>query len=134
MGIPPFPNLAMRLCHFATQQKSIAIAHGTVMTVCRSFRQEPINDLSSRRFTQPGVASIIRGATWVGGMSDLLAHMMTWLGAALADGSAFFLLCLLLFATVILNRLTGVSDPPRMAGNFCSLVVGAALGPLLLPD
>ena len=59
-------------------------------------------------------------------MSDLLTH--------LANGGAFFLLCLLLFATVILNLLTGVSDMPRMAANFCSLTAGAILGPVFFPN
>lgn len=67
-------------------------------------------------------------------MSGLLAHLFVWFGAAFTDGSAFFFLCLLLFATIILNQLTGASDLPRMAGNFCSLAAGAALGSVLIPD
>ncbi|QIG48100.1 hypothetical protein G5V57_10410 [Nordella sp. HKS 07] len=67
-------------------------------------------------------------------MSDLLTHLWTWLGAPLADGDAFFFLCLLLFATMILNFLTGVSDLPSMVGNFCSLAVGATLGLFLFPN
>ncbi len=67
-------------------------------------------------------------------MSDLLAQLLTWPGTALPDGGAFFFLCLLLFATIILNQLTGASDLPRMIANFCSLAVGAVLGPFFFPD
>lgn len=67
-------------------------------------------------------------------MVDLLAPFLTWLWSALLDGSALFLLMLLLAATIVLNLLTDASDTPRMAGNFLSLTLGAFLGFHLFPD
>lgn len=67
-------------------------------------------------------------------MVDLLALLLAWFWSALADGSALFLLTLLLAATIILNQLTDASDVPRMAGNFASLALGAFLGLHLFPD
>jgi hypothetical protein len=67
-------------------------------------------------------------------MVDLLAPLLTWAWSALLDGSALFLLMLLLAATIVLNLLTDTSDVPRMAGNFASLALGAFLGFHLFPD
>lgn len=67
-------------------------------------------------------------------MVDLLAPLLTWAWSALLDGSALFMLMLLLAATIVLNQVTDASDPTRMAGNFASLAVGALLGFHLFPD
>jgi uncharacterized membrane protein len=67
-------------------------------------------------------------------MVDLLAPLLIWAWSALLDGSALFLLVLLLAATIVLNQLTDTSDVPRMAGNFASLALGAFLGFHLFPD
>ncbi|MFZ5677257.1 MAG: hypothetical protein ACOZAM_30205 [Pseudomonadota bacterium] len=67
-------------------------------------------------------------------MVDLLASLLAWLGSAFADGSALFVIVLQLAATLVLNQLTDASDPPRMAGNFASLALGASLGFNFFPD
>lgn len=67
-------------------------------------------------------------------MVDLLAPLLAWFWSAIADGSALFVLMLLLAATLVLNQLTDASDPPRLAGNFASLALGAFLGLHLFPD
>lgn len=67
-------------------------------------------------------------------MVDLLALLLTWAWSALTDGTALFLLVLLLAATIVLNQLTDTSDVPRMAGNFASMALGAFLGFHLFPD
>ena len=72
-------------------------------------------------------------------MVDFLTHIQDWLRAgahmSTSDFEWYFLFFLFVFvASLILNSLTGASEFREMSGNFLTVLVGAVLGRLLLPD
>jgi hypothetical protein len=72
-------------------------------------------------------------------MIDILTHVQDWLRAgahmSTSDFEWYFVFFLIvLVASMILNTMTGASELREMSGNFLTVLVGAMLGRLLVPD